>query len=192
MATAFARYVGFAPLKTRASDDGTTPAEYDAGGFIGKLMNVNITPNHAKVELYGDDEIAERVDEVTSAAIAVGTTTLPWEIGSKMFGYTVKGEDGAKEIINKSDDKSAVGMFCYCYGDIVNGKKHVYVVCLPETEFELPADSVTTRGTSITLSTPTLNGVATPDPTGEWRHIYECKTFLEAKTKIKELLNITT
>lgn len=192
MATAFARYVGFAPLKTRASDDGTTPAVYDAGGFIGKLMNVNVTPNHAKVELHGDDEIAERVDEVVSAAIAVGTTALPWEIGSKMFGYTVSGEDGAKEIINKSDDKPAVGMFCYCYGDIVNGEKHVYVVCLPETEFELPADSVTTRGNSITLSTPTLNGVTTPDPTGEWRHIYECKTFLEAKAKIKELLNITT
>lgn len=192
MATAFARYVGFAPLKTRASDDGTTPAEYDAGGFIGKLMNVSVTPNHAKVELYGDDEIAESVDEVTSAAVAVGTTALPWDIGSKMFGYTVKGEAGAEEIINKTDDKSAVGRFCYCYGDIVNGEKLVYVVCLPETKFELPAESATTRGTSITLSTPALNGVAKPDLTGEWRHTYKCKTFLEAKAKIKELLNITT
>ncbi len=192
MASAFARYVGFAPLKTRASDDGKTPAEYDAGGFIGKLMNISVTPTLAKAELYGDDEIAERVSEVASAAVSAGITTIPWEIGSKMFGYTATGEDGAKEIINKADDKSAVGAFCYCYGDIVNGVKRVYVVFLPETVFDLPADSVTTRGTSITLSTPTLSGVATPDPTGEWRHIYECKTFLEAKTKIKELLNITT
>lgn len=192
MATAFARYVGFAPLKTRASDDGKTPAEYDAGGFIGKLMNVSVTPAAAKTPLYGDDEIAEEVNEIVSAAISVGTTAIPWETGKKMFNYTVTGEEGAREIINKVDDESAVGMFCYCYGEIINKKTHVYLVALPETVFDLPAHSATTRGASITLSTPTLAGTARPDPTGEWQHIYEFGSFAEAKAKFKELLNITT
>lgn len=192
MAKIYARYVGFAPLKTPATDDGKTSAVYDAGGFIGKLMTIGVTPNIAKAELSGDDEVAERVSETVGAAISLGVTALPWEIGAKMFGYTVTGEDGAKEIVNKIDDTGAEGRFCYCYGEIVNGKKHFYVVELPKTTFDLPADSVTTRGTSITFSTPTLTGAAVPDPTGTWRHIYECGNFVEAKTKLKELLNITT
>lgn len=188
----YARYVGFAPLKTPASDDGQTPAVYDAGGFIGKLMTISVTPTIAKAELYGDDETAEKVSETVKAAVSVGVTALPWDIGSKMFGYEVKGEDGAKEIVNKIDDESAEGRFCYCYGELIDGKKHFYVVELPRTTFDLPADSVTTRGTSITFSTPTLAGEAVPDPTGKWRHIHECANFAEAKAKLKELLNITT
>lgn len=191
MAKIYARYVGFAPLKTPASDDGQTPAVYDAGGFIGKLMTVGVTPNIAKAELAGDDEIAERVSETVGAAISVGVTALPWDIGAKMFGYKVTGEDGAKEIVNKIDDTSAEGRFCYCYGEIIDGKKHFYVVELPKTTFDLPADSVTTRGTSITFSTPTIAGVAVPDPTGTWRHIHEVESFTAAKAKLKELLNIT-
>lgn len=191
MAKIYARYVGFAPLKTPASDDGQTPAVYDAGGFIGKLMTVGVTPNIAKAELPGDDEIAERVSETVGAAVSVGVTALPWDIGAKMFGYKVTGEDGAKEIVNKIDDTSAVGRFCYCYGEIIDGKKHFYVVELPKTTFDLPADSVTTRGTSITFSTPTIAGVAVPDPTGTWRYIHEVESFTAAKAKLKELLNIT-
>ncbi len=192
MAKIYARYVGFAPLKTPATDDGQTPAVYDAGGFIGKLITIGVTPTIAKAELYGDDETAERVSETANAAVSVGVTALPWDIGAKMFGYEVTGEDGAKEIVNRIDDKSAEGRFCYCYGEVIDGKKHFYVVELPKTTFDLPADSVTTRGTSITFSTPTLAGVAVPDPTGTWRHIYECESFMAAKTKLKELLNITT
>lgn len=192
MAKIHARYVGFAPLKTPASDDGKTPAVYDVGGFIGKLINVSITPTIAKAELYGDDETAESISETVNAAVSVGVTALPWEIGAKMFGFTVTGEDGEKEIVNKIDDTSAEGRFCYCYGEIINGKKHFYVVELPNTIFDLPADSVTTRGNSITFSTPTLAGTAKPDPTGTWRHTKEYASFAEAKTKLKELLNITT
>ena len=192
MAKILARYVGFAPLKTRASEDGKTSAVYDAGGFIGKLMNVSVTPNHAKGELAGDDEIAESVDEIVSAAVSLGTTAVPWAIGSKMFGYTVSGEEGAKEIIDKIDDKPVYGAFGYCYCEVIDDVRHYYVVILPETKFDLPADSVTTRGTTITFSTPTLSGSARFDPTGEWRHTYEVSSFLAAKTKLKELLNITT
>lgn len=191
MANIYARYVGFAPLKTRASEDGKTPAVYDAGGFIGKLMNVSVTPTLAKAELYGDDEVAESVSEVASAAVSLGTTTLPWDIGAKMFGYEVKKQDGGTEIINRIDDESAVGAFGYCYGEIVNGEKHYYLVILPETTFDLPADSVTTRGSSITVSTPTISGTARPDPTGAWKHTYEFASFREAKAKLKELLNIS-
>lgn len=191
MAKIYARYAAFAPLKTRASEDGKTPAVYDAGGFIGKLMNISVTPTLAKAELPGDDEVAESISEVVSAAISLGTTAMPWDIGAKMFGYEVKNQDDKTEIINKIDDESAVGALGYCYGEILNGVKHYYTVILPETTFDLPADSVTTRGTSITFSTPTISGTARPDLTGEWRHTYEFASFKEAKAKLKELLNIT-
>jgi hypothetical protein len=190
MAKIYARYVGFAPLETPASPDKDTPAVYGEGGFIGKLMTVSVTPTIAKTDLYGDDETAESVSETANAAVSVGVTALPWDIGAKMFGFTVTGAEGAREIVNKSDDTSSEGRFCYCYGEVVDGKKHFYVVDLPKTVFDLPADSVTTRGNSITFSTPTIAGTASPDPTGTWRHIYECESFAAAKEKLKKLLNI--
>lgn len=158
--------------RTVASDGTVT---YSNGVAIGKLIKESVAPVEAAAALYGDDGIAEEVNDVLRATISTNVTNVPEAVEALIFGatYTEAGESASASLVYKdTDDRAYVG-HGFIAVELVNGERRYVVNWLPKCRFTLPSEEVNTKGQSVTLTSPTLSGTAyVEDSGGEWREKY--------------------
>lgn len=131
----------------------TTPTSYSSPVYLGEAMTGTLTPNYATASLYGDDHQVDSASEFTNMNVELGVTKLPAAAHALLFGRTVTGD----EVEEKTTDSSAyVGI-----GFIAKETGGTYsAVIIPKVKFSAGAESFTTKGESVTYSTPTISGVA--------------------------------
>lgn len=171
-------------------DESTTPPKYTDGFVCGKAMAVDIDPQYAENSLYGDNSTAEYDKEFTAANITLGTTTLPVEASSTMFGHTVDAEK--KTVTAKASDQSNyVGTGFYA-NEKVDGVPKAVAVWIYKAKYSEGKTSYKTKGNNIEYQTPSITGQAVALATGEWKETYTCDTeqeaieWLETKAGIKQ------
>ena len=171
-------------------DESTTPPKYTDGFVCGKAMTVEIDPQQAEGSLAGDNSTAEYDSEFTEANITLGTTTLPVEASSTMFGHTVDAEK--KTVISKASDQSNyVGSGFYA-NEKVDGKAKVVAVWIYKAKYTEGKTTYKTKGKTIEYQTPSVQGKAVALATGEWKENFICDTeqeaieWLETKAGIKQ------
>lgn len=151
---------------------------YTALATLAHAVSTDITPNYAEGSLYGDDMMVESDKEFKDADISMGVTTLPQSFRSTMFGNTV-GDSGVTH--NKDDESNFVG-----YGTIgvekVDGVRKYVALFMPKCKFFEPADSLETRGDSITYKTPSITGKGFALDSGAWKYSQVCDTEAAAIT----------
>ncbi|MBR2867861.1 MAG: hypothetical protein IKB88_02185 [Clostridia bacterium] len=189
-----AQFVAKLPIiaKRKISENGTT-VTFEEGMILAKMISCTVTPTQSKVELYGDDDVAEQDNSVTGAGITLNTTHLPTKPAAFMFGseYKEATEKDPEQIISKDSDEAPEVAYGYIDGHKQNGKKKFRVRILPCVIFNQPAETSNTKGNTVAFTTPSLSGTAKVDPvTSEWKHDYFFDTAIAAIDFLKSTMGI--
>ena len=162
---------------------------------IGKLIEVTVKPNYKEATLYADDGVAETYKALDYADITLGVDEIDISAMTAMYGLTsaqLEGHTGVSKIVENDSTDPNYGTYGYIYGTQKNGAKTFVVVVLHRVLFDVPEDKVTTKGETVSFSTPSITGKAYPDANGEWRtRCFGIKTVAEAKTILETIAKRT-
>lgn len=132
----------------------------------GEAVKTSVNPAYNEASLYGDNKKVESVKEFKEATVGLGVTRLPLIASRIMFGHDVSA-DGA-ETSNTEDSTGYVG-YGFITAEMEDSKK-IYRACfLPKVKFAESEEAYETRGDSIVIKTPELNGTAIGNEDGVWR-----------------------
>lgn len=164
-------YIGLRkPIVAKATIDETTGAiSYGTPFAFGKAVSFNDSPNIAEASLYGDDTLAESEKAVTSSALSLGTTDIPDQAKTEMYGHKKSTEQGSNEIAYNVDDESAYVGFGVIGVKKVDGVRSFEAGFYPKTQWEEPSVDKSTRGENTEFTTPSTNGTALPDKNGDYK-----------------------
>lgn len=138
-----------------------------SGAFkCGKAVNTTVTPNFNEGQLFADNQQTENVTEFKNATVVLGVDSLPADAPKVMFGHDVA-EDGTET--SNSEDAAAYVGYGFITTEVKSGVKKYRACLLHKVKFTEGEESYTTKGDSITFSTPNLSGVALANNNGDWR-----------------------
>ena len=161
------------------------PTVFDAAA-TGKMIEANVSYEHADNPLYGGDGIAENDNSITGGTLAVGTTSLLPSAKVAILGHDLIGST-----YHESADPSPNGGFWYVTAEIEGGVKKWYGYQIHKTQLAMAEDNATTKADSIEWQTPALEGPimgVVIDDTGKARYrAYEVfSTYAAAKAWVDE------
>lgn len=119
---------------------------------LAKAISADMSVELAEAILYADDGAAEIVKEFKNGTLSLGIDDIGVSAASDLTGATI---DDNHVLISTSEDGGtpvAVGF----RAKKANGKYRYY--WLYKVKFGIPATNLTTKGDSITFSTPTIEG----------------------------------
>ena len=115
-------------------------------------MTAELSVELAEATLYADDGAAEVVKEFQSGTLTLGIDDIGVQVAQDLTGAKI---DDNKVLISASEDGGeplAIGF----RAKKSNGKYRYF--WLYKVKFGIPATNLTTKGESITFSTPTIEG----------------------------------
>lgn len=138
----------YAPITESATGDET----YGVPAILAKAISAELSVELAEATLYADDGVAEIVKEFKSGTLSLGVDDIGAAIASALTGATI---DSNQVIISASEDGGtpvAIGF----RAKKSNGNYRYF--WLYRVKFGIPATNLSTKGDSITFSTPTIEG----------------------------------
>lgn len=138
----------YAPITESATGDET----YGVPAILAKAISAELSVELAEATLYADDGAAEIVKEFKSGTLSLGVDDIGAAIASALTGATI---DSNQVIISASEDGGtpvAIGF----RAKKSNGNYRYF--WLYRVKFGIPATNLSTKGDSITFSTPTIEG----------------------------------
>ena len=125
---------------------------YETPEPLAKAITAELSVELAEATLYADDGAAEIIKEFKYGTLSLGIDDIGAAIASDLTGATI---DDNKVLISTSEDGGdpvAIGF----RAKKANGKYRYF--WLYRVKFGIPATNLTTKGDSITFSTPTIEG----------------------------------
>lgn len=125
---------------------------YETPEPLAKAITAELSVELAEATLYADDGAAEIIKEFKNGTLSLGIDDIGAAIASDLTGATI---DDNKVLISTSEDGGdpvAIGF----RAKKANGKYRYF--WLYRVKFGIPATNLTTKGDSITFSTPTIEG----------------------------------
>ena len=183
MAQFGAKYIKFNPIKEQPENalplyENKDPVQ------LGALVKANLTVNMASGEIYGDDELAENLEEFSSGDLAVETVDMLDEVASVVYGCEAKD----KEVTYKYGDAPPEGGLAYYKVLLRQGVKSFKGFFYPRVKAALGNDSAETRNGSISFRTTATKFKVFSCKSGAWRKTFECATEAEARAWVDEKL----
>ena len=154
-------------------DEENRTTSYADGKIMGRAIRLSYTLNIAEAPLYADDGIAESVREFTGGTLSVNPDDLDGDVGSDLYGQTVKTvtvdtEEVEEYVSNESDTSTYVGVGAYAT-KVRGGKKLFRALFFHKVQFSPPNDTFETKGSSVNWQTPTIEGTIMRDVKGDWK-----------------------
>jgi len=145
--------IGLDKLYYAKITEGTNGDEiYETPKPLAKAITAELSVELAEATLYADDGAAEIIKEFQNGTLSLGIDDIGAAIASDLTGATI---DDNKVLISTSEDGGdpvAIGF----RAKKANGKYRYF--WLYRVKFGIPATNLTTKGDSITFSTPTIEG----------------------------------
>ena len=136
----------------KITEDDNGDETYATPMQMAKAMSADLSVELAEATLYADDGAAEIVKEFKSGTLSLGVDDIGAAVASDLTGANI---DANGVVISTSEDGGdpvAVGF----RAKKANGKYKYY--WLYRVKFGIPATNLATKGDSITVSTPTIEG----------------------------------
>ena len=136
----------------KITEDDNGDETYATPMQMAKAMSADLSVELAEATLYADDGAAEIVKEFKSGTLSLGVDDIGAAVASDLTGANI---DANGVVISTSEDGGdpvAVGF----RAKKANGKYKYY--WLYRVKFGIPATNLATKGDSITISTPTIEG----------------------------------
>ena len=163
---------------------------YSDGFKCGKAVQVNVTPNYSEASLYGDDELAEYDKAFIDANVTLGTTTMPAAAAETVFGHTI--DSTTHQVSYKATDSPNPVGVGFVSVEIENGSRSYSANIIVNVTFSESAVDYTTKGDSLQFSTPSIEGKAGTNASGEWKIVKLFDTPSAAEDFVKSTLNIAS
>lgn len=136
----------------KITEDESGEETYGTPTSLAKAMTVDLSVELAEATLYADDGAAEVVKEFKSGTLSLGIDDIGVQAAQDLTGAKI---DTNKVLISTSEDGSAPVAIGF-RAKKANGKYRYF--WLYKVKFGIPATNLTTKGESITFSTPTIEG----------------------------------
>ena len=136
----------------KITEDESGDETYATPVQLAKAMTADLSVELAEATLYADDGASEIVKEFKNGTLSLGVDDIGAAVASDLTGATI---DANGVVVSASEDGGepvAVGF----RAKKSNGKYKYY--WLYRVKFGIPATNLTTKGDSITFSTPTIEG----------------------------------
>ncbi len=137
---------------SKITEDASGNETYAIPVTLAKAVSAELSVELAEATLYADDVAAEIVKEFKSGTLTLGVDDIGVNIAADLTGAQI---DNNKVLISGGQDAGgpvAIGF----RAKKSNGKYKYY--WLYRVKFGIPAASLTTKGDSITFSTPSIEG----------------------------------
>ena len=136
----------------KITEDESGEETYGTPTSLAKAMTVDLSVELAEATLYADDGAAEVVKEFKSGTLTLGIDDIGVQAAQDLTGAKI---DTNKVLISTSEDGGAPVAIGFS-AKKANGKYRYF--WLYKVKFGIPATNLTTKGESITFSTPTIEG----------------------------------
>ena len=136
----------------KITEDESGEETYGTPTSLAKAMTVDLSVELAEATLYADDGAAEVVKEFKSGTLTLGIDDIGVQAAQDLTGAKI---DTNKVLISTSEDGGAPVAIGF-RAKKANGKYRYF--WLYKVKFGIPATNLTTKGESITFSTPTIEG----------------------------------
>ncbi|WHE08557.1 phage tail protein [Thermoanaerobacterium thermosaccharolyticum] len=138
---------------------------------LAKAITAELSVELAEATLYADDGAAEVVKEFQSGTLTLGVADIGVDAAEVLTGATL---DDNKVLISTSEDGGAPVAIGF-RAKKANGKYRYF--WLYRVKFGIPATNLQTKGDSITLSTPTIEGTVMRrnKPDGQGKHPWKAE-----------------
>ena len=136
----------------KITEDESGEEIYGTPTSLAKAMTVDLSVELAEATLYADDGAAEVVKEFKSGTLTLGIDDIGVQAAQDLTGAKI---DTNKVLISTSEDGGAPVAIGF-RAKKANGKYRYF--WLYKVKFGIPATNLTTKGESITFSTPTIEG----------------------------------
>ena len=136
----------------KITEDESGEETYGTPTSLAKAMTVDLSVELAEATLYADDGAAEVVKEFKSGTLTLGIDDIGVQAAQDLTGAKI---DTNKVLISTSEDGGAPVAIGF-RAKKANGKCRYF--WLYKVKFGIPATNLTTKGESITFSTPTIEG----------------------------------
>lgn len=136
----------------RITEDGNGIETYGAPKILAKAMSAELSVELIEAILYADDGVSEIVKEFNSGTLTLGIDDIGSIAAQDLTGSKI---DSNNVVISRSEDGGspvAIGF----RAKKANGKYRYF--WLYRVIFSIPTTNLTTKGESITFSSPTIEG----------------------------------
>lgn len=196
MAKYGAKYLRFAPFaEITPEPDGALP-NYGAPMGIGELVKVTDAPVFNEGKIYGDNALAEHVNEFKECAIDVETTELSNATAAALFGATI--DAISKDIQFAEGDNAPYGGFGFIACKIIGNVPKFQGIYYPKVKAAMQGDEYTTKGDGVTLTGGKLKMTAATCNTGDWKIVSDdlesealAKSWVDSKVGNDTYYNVT-
>lgn len=137
---------------SKITEDSKGDETYETPEPLAKAITAELSVELAEATLYADDGAAEIIKEFKNGTLSLGIDDIGVAIASDLTGANI---DDNNVLISTSEDGGdpvAIGF----RAKKANGKYRYF--WLYRVKFGIPATNLTTKGDSITFSTPTIEG----------------------------------
>ena len=189
MAKYGAKYLRFAPFADTTPEPDAALPNYGAPIDVGGLVKVTDAPAFNEGKLYGDNALAEYVNEFKECSIDIETTELSNAVAAAMLGATLATTPD-KELQFSEGDSAPFGGFGFIACKQVDNVKVYQGVYYPKVKAAMQGDEYTTKGDGITLTGGKLKLTAATAKNGQWKILSDdletealAKTWVDGKVK---------
>lgn len=187
MARYGARHIRWAPITAESA--GTKPT-YGNAIALGKLQKVTDSPAFSEAKQYGDDALAEFVNEFKEIGVDIEITDISQAVYVAVF-------DAKKEADNNglsftTEDTPPYGGLAFTCCKQVNNVKSYFGVFYPKLKATMQGEEFTTKGDNVTLAGGKLKFTGTEDNRKRWREFSEeFQTVAEAEEWVDSVFGAT-
>lgn len=136
----------------KITEDANGIETYGTPVVLAKAMTAGISVDMNDASLFADDGTSELVKEFKSGTLSLGVDNIGESVAADLTGTVIDANGAVISTAEDGGDPVAVGF----RAKLSNGKYRYY--WLYRVIFGIPATNLTTKGDSITFSTPTIEG----------------------------------
>lgn len=152
---------------------------------LAKAMNADLSVELAEATLYADDGAAEIVKEFKSGTLSLGIDAIGASAASDLTGAEIDDNGVLISSFEDGGDPVAVGF----RAKKSNGKYKYF--WLYRVKFGIPSTNLSTKGDSITFSTPTIEGTVLRrnKPDGRGLHPWKAEITEDGTAAVKTTID---
>ena len=177
----------FAGAKIATEPDDSAPT-YETGFVIGKSVSTNLAVTNAEGKLYADDELAEYVNEFSSADLTAEVDNIDLDKQAVLYGADYTDNELGFGADDQAPEMGTGGVQVIR----VNGVRKFRTWFLAKCKAAIPDWGGSTRGDSISFGTQPIKMKVTAPKFGKWYRVKQFDTYAAAKAHIDTLLNVGT
>lgn len=188
MAKYGAKYLQWAPFAASNPEPDSSLPKYGTPVNLGETVSVSDSPSFVEGKIYGDNALAEYVNEFKECPIDVEVTELANSVASSIFGATLGSESDDTDLKFSGSDNAPYGGIGFYITKIVDNVVKYQGVYYPKVKAAMQGETYQTKGENIALTGGKVKFTGVTAKNGQWKILSAdlesesaAKTWVDAK-----------